>query len=111
MSVIGCLFLLSAVSAVCVYVESHGESAHKCHQNCSHSRLPGKRMKLYKKGLKNKSVIGYETKCKLNSVTLVHEGTIPIQLPPLVGEVSANFCRQDVTWLAQWIPTAIFLAL
>jgi hypothetical protein len=26
------------------------------------------------------------------SVALVHERTIPIKRPPLVGEVSANFC-------------------
>ena len=29
---------------------------------------------------------------KLNSVALVHERTIPTERPPLVGEVSANFC-------------------
>jgi hypothetical protein len=27
-----------------------------------------------------------------NSVALVRERTIPTELPPLVGEVSANFC-------------------
>jgi hypothetical protein len=27
-----------------------------------------------------------------NSVTLVRERTIPIERPPLVGEVSANYC-------------------
>jgi hypothetical protein len=29
---------------------------------------------------------------KLNSVALVRERIIPIERPPLVGEVSANFC-------------------
>jgi hypothetical protein len=28
-----------------------------------------------------------------NSVALVRERTIPTELPPLVGEVSANFCE------------------
>jgi hypothetical protein len=32
------------------------------------------------------------SKTKLNSVTLVRERTIPTEQPPLVGEVSANFC-------------------
>jgi hypothetical protein len=27
-----------------------------------------------------------------NSVALVHKRTIPTERPPLVGEVSANFC-------------------
>jgi hypothetical protein len=29
---------------------------------------------------------------KTNSVALVHERTIPTERPPLVGEVSGNFC-------------------
>jgi hypothetical protein len=29
---------------------------------------------------------------KLNSVAWIRERTIPIERPPLVGEVSANFC-------------------
>jgi hypothetical protein len=29
---------------------------------------------------------------RANSVALVREQTIPTELPPLVGEVSANFC-------------------
>jgi hypothetical protein len=29
---------------------------------------------------------------KLNSVALVRKRTIPTERPPLVGEVSANFC-------------------
>jgi hypothetical protein len=33
-----------------------------------------------------------ETK-KLNSVARVRERTIPTERPPLVGEVSANFCE------------------
>jgi hypothetical protein len=33
------------------------------------------------------------TLCFHNSMTLVHERTIPTERPPLVGEVSANFCR------------------
>jgi hypothetical protein len=32
------------------------------------------------------------SKTKLNSVALVHKRTIPTEWPPLVGEVSANFC-------------------
>jgi hypothetical protein len=32
-------------------------------------------------------------KTKLNSVALVREQTIPTEGPPLVGEVSANFCE------------------
>jgi hypothetical protein len=39
-----------------------------------------------------------------NSVALVHEQTIPTERPPLVDEVSANFCRWGVTWSAQRIP-------
>jgi hypothetical protein len=31
-------------------------------------------------------------KNKANSVALVRERTIPTERPPLVGEVSANFC-------------------
>jgi hypothetical protein len=34
---------------------------------------------------------------KLNSVPLVRKQTIPTERPPLVGEVSANFCRQRVS--------------
>jgi hypothetical protein len=30
---------------------------------------------------------------KTNSVDLVREWTIPTEQPPLIGEVSANFCR------------------
>jgi hypothetical protein len=33
-----------------------------------------------------------EKTIKLNSVALVRERTIPTERPPLVGEVSANFC-------------------
>jgi hypothetical protein len=33
----------------------------------------------------------YKTK-KTNSAALVRERTIPTERPPLVGEVSANFC-------------------
>jgi hypothetical protein len=32
------------------------------------------------------------TLTKLNFVALVHKRTIPTELPPLVGDVSANFC-------------------
>jgi hypothetical protein len=35
---------------------------------------------------------GNDTKTKLNSMALVHKQTIPTERPPLVGEVSANFC-------------------
>jgi hypothetical protein len=34
---------------------------------------------------------------KLNSVDLVRKQTIPTERPPLVGEVSANFCGQKVS--------------
>jgi hypothetical protein len=34
----------------------------------------------------------YIKKIKLNSMALVRELTIPTERPPLVGEVSANFC-------------------
>jgi hypothetical protein len=37
-------------------------------------------------------VLGVVPKTKLNSVVLVRERTIPTEGPPLVGEVSANFC-------------------
>jgi hypothetical protein len=33
---------------------------------------------------------------KLNSVARVRELTIPTERPPLVGEVSANFCGERV---------------
>ena len=47
---------------------------------------------------------------KLNSVALVRERTILTERPPLVGEVSANFCgSRGVTWSAQRVPTAINL--
>jgi hypothetical protein len=36
-------------------------------------------------------LVGYNKK-KTNSAVLVHEQTIPPEQPPLVGEVSANFC-------------------
>jgi hypothetical protein len=38
------------------------------------------------------SDIFYLFKTKLNSVALVRKRTIPTERPPLVGEVSANFC-------------------
>ena len=44
------------------------------------------------------------------SVALVRTRTIPTERPPLVGEVSANFCGQrGVTWSAQRVPTAVNL--
>jgi hypothetical protein len=45
----------------------------------------------------------------LNSVASLREWTIPIERPPLVGDVSANFCWS--TWTAWRIPTAVFLVL
>jgi hypothetical protein len=49
-------------------------------------------------------------KKKLNSVVFVRKRTIPTERPPLVGEVSANFLRQDgVAWSAQRIPMAVNL--
>jgi hypothetical protein len=35
---------------------------------------------------------GTITHLKLNSVAVVRKRTIPTERPPLVGEVSANFC-------------------
>jgi hypothetical protein len=34
---------------------------------------------------------------KLNSVAFVRERTIPTERPPLIGEVSVNFCGQRVS--------------
>jgi hypothetical protein len=34
---------------------------------------------------------------ELNSVALVRKRTIPIERPPLVGEVSANFCGERMS--------------
>jgi hypothetical protein len=46
---------------------------------------------------------------KLNSVASVRERTIPTERPPLVGEVSANFCGlEGATWSAWRILTAVF---
>jgi hypothetical protein len=43
-------------------------------------------------------------------VALVRKQTIPIEQPPLVGEVSANFFRiKGVAWSAQQTPTAVNL--
>jgi hypothetical protein len=36
-------------------------------------------------------------KTKLNSVALVRKRTIPTERPPLVGEISYNFCGQIVS--------------
>jgi hypothetical protein len=51
-----------------------------------------------------------DLKLKLNSMALVRERTIPTERPPLVDEVSANFCgkRVSVTWSGQQIPTIVF---
>jgi hypothetical protein len=43
-----------------------------------------------------------------NSVALVQERTTLIERPPLVGEISANFCGEGATWSAWLIPTAAF---
>jgi hypothetical protein len=48
-------------------------------------------------------------KTTLNSVALVGERTIPIERLPLVGKVSAKFCRGFVDWWARRFPTAVFL--
>jgi hypothetical protein len=40
--------------------------------------------------LRSSAVFHYQT--KLNSVALVCDRTVPIERPPLVDEVSANFC-------------------
>jgi hypothetical protein len=48
-------------------------------------------------------------KTKLNSMVWVRERTIPIERPPLVGEVIANFLRMEgATWSAWRIPTAVY---
>jgi len=44
-------------------------------------------------GLAAKCVQQETHKTKLNSVALVRERTILTERPPLVGEVSASFCR------------------
>jgi hypothetical protein len=44
-----------------------------------------------------------------HSVALVRKRTKRTERPPLVCEVSANFCGlRGVAWSAQWIPTAVF---
>jgi hypothetical protein len=43
---------------------------------------------LEEEGAEERVILRY----KHNSVALVREQTIPIELPPLVGEVSTNFC-------------------
>jgi hypothetical protein len=49
-------------------------------------------------------------KSKLNSVAWIRERTIPIERPPLVGEVSASFLRIVVaTWSSWRIPTTVSL--
>jgi hypothetical protein len=46
---------------------------------------------------------------KKNSLVLVRARTIPTELPPLIGEVSANFLQiKGVTWSAQQIPPSLF---
>jgi hypothetical protein len=40
-----------------------------------------------------------------NSVALVRERTIPTEQPPLVGEVSVNFCgKRGVAWSVRRLP-------
>jgi hypothetical protein len=42
-------------------------------------------------------------------MALAYERTIPTELSPLVGEVSANFCgSRGVAWSGRWILTAAF---
>jgi hypothetical protein len=44
---------------------------------------------------------------KKTCVALVRKQTIPTKQPPLIGELSANFCGlEGVTWSMQQIPTA-----
>jgi hypothetical protein len=48
--------------------------------------------------------------CTYNSVALMREKTILTERPPLVGEISANFCEyRGVVWSARSISTAVFL--
>jgi hypothetical protein len=45
-----------------------------------------------------------------NSVALVRERTTPTQRPPLVGEVSANFCGyRGVAWSVRRVPYGLNL--
>jgi hypothetical protein len=45
---------------------------------------------------------------KLNSLAVVLKRTIPIERPPLVGEVNANFLRiEGVAWSVQQIPRSL----
>jgi hypothetical protein len=53
-------------------------------------------MQLKMNGLALKELIAVTAK-KLNSVALVHERTIPTEQPPLVSEVSTNFCGWRVS--------------
>jgi hypothetical protein len=47
-----------------------------------------------------------------NSVALVREITLTTERPPLVSEVSANFCgKRDIAWSARRIPTAVISVL
>jgi hypothetical protein len=56
----------------------------------------------------NKKDTKYGDKQQTNSVALARKRTIPTKRPPLVGEVSANFCGEGVAWSAQRIPMAVF---
>jgi hypothetical protein len=48
--------------------------------------------------LRNVGKLVHDSKyCEINSVALVRERTIPTERPPLVGEVSVNFCGQGVS--------------
>jgi hypothetical protein len=44
------------------------------------------------KGVMSVTLRRHKTKKKKNSVAVVRKQTIPTERPPLVGEVSANFC-------------------
>jgi hypothetical protein len=39
----------------------------------------------------------YVKKKKRNSVALVRKRTVPIERPPLIGEVSAKFCGENMS--------------
>jgi hypothetical protein len=67
-----------------------------------------------KKLVKSNLILGgnYLTNSKniLNSMALVHKGTIPTERPPRVDEVSSNFLRiEGVAWSAQRIHAAVDL--
>jgi hypothetical protein len=80
----------------CLDKESLGSSNVSLHNaylqlNVSGNEMPRRIFVLKKKGREN-GIMRSCIICTLNSVALVRERTVPTERPPLVGEVSANFC-------------------